>query len=256
MSAAQHPPGWYPDPWYPGAVRWFDGVQWTEHAGMGGAGAPAEHYDGAKGASTARWAGYGFLARGGAAALQAVLGPLMIARVWDQLIDSFGDPQRTGVGPTGLVWVNVVSQSISLLAIGAMVLLLLWSHRATSNARQLGLTTTYGPGMAVGGWLIPFANFVLPFQIVRDLFPAGDPGRRLAGWWWACEMSGVALVFVALIVSVASGPHVGAGVPIGVCAAAFIVTSAALGYRLTSMVADRHASLASAAGLDPSSEGP
>jgi uncharacterized protein len=25
-------PGWYDDPWFPGSVRWWDGVQWTPHA--------------------------------------------------------------------------------------------------------------------------------------------------------------------------------------------------------------------------------
>lgn len=27
-------PGWYRDPWYPGALRWWDGTGWTQHAVM------------------------------------------------------------------------------------------------------------------------------------------------------------------------------------------------------------------------------
>ena len=37
--AAPSPPGWYADPWHVGALRWWDGTRWTEHASWGG---PAE----------------------------------------------------------------------------------------------------------------------------------------------------------------------------------------------------------------------
>jgi membrane protease YdiL (CAAX protease family) len=36
------PPGWYPDPWYPSAVRWWDGTSWTSHAVYPGAEPVAE----------------------------------------------------------------------------------------------------------------------------------------------------------------------------------------------------------------------
>jgi hypothetical protein len=31
--ASAAPAGWYPDPYQPGQFRWFDGYQWTAHAG-------------------------------------------------------------------------------------------------------------------------------------------------------------------------------------------------------------------------------
>jgi hypothetical protein len=54
----------------------------------------------------------------------------------------------------------------------------------------------YSPGWAVGWWLIPFANIVMPFLTVRELWKASDPetgsidwvARRttaLVGLWWA-----------------------------------------------------------------------
>jgi Protein of unknown function (DUF2510) len=32
VSVPNPPPGWYSDPWYPGAVRWWDGASWSAFA--------------------------------------------------------------------------------------------------------------------------------------------------------------------------------------------------------------------------------
>ncbi|GAB2531700.1 DUF2510 domain-containing protein [Nocardia heshunensis] len=31
MRPSPTPPGWYVDPGYPGQLRWWDGIQWTQH---------------------------------------------------------------------------------------------------------------------------------------------------------------------------------------------------------------------------------
>jgi uncharacterized protein DUF4328 len=78
------------------------------------------------------------------------------------------------LGVTGIVW-------------------LVWQHRSQANlhAAQVG-ALKYTPGWAVGWWLIPFANFVKPFQTVRELWKASGGDLRwrldtwpLIGWWWA-----------------------------------------------------------------------
>lgn len=74
---------------------------------------------------------------------------------------------------------------------------LLWQYRAHANLNALGAANlSYTPGWAVGWWFIPFANVVLPYLTVRELWKASDPGagatdwkRRggagIVGFWWA-----------------------------------------------------------------------
>jgi uncharacterized protein DUF4328 len=77
---------------------------------------------------------------------------------------------------------------------------LLWQYRAHANLRALGVSgLKYSPGWAVGWWFIPFANVVVPFLVMRELWKASDPeassldwiARRataLLGLWWASRL--------------------------------------------------------------------
>ena len=78
---------------------------------------------------------------------------------------------------------------------------LLWQFRAHANLRALGVSgLKYSPGWAVGWWFVPFANIVVPFLVMRELWKASDPdassldwiGRRataLLGLWWAGRLA-------------------------------------------------------------------
>jgi hypothetical protein len=81
--------------------------------------------------------------------------------------------------------------------IAAGVVFLIWLYRAASNARAVGRFSD-SPGLAVGGWFIPFANLVLPVVAVFRLMRASrpEPHRLLIGTWWAMYVvgSGVGLV--------------------------------------------------------------
>jgi hypothetical protein len=84
---------------------------------------------------------------------------------------------------------------VSLLTLVAGVTWLTWQHKAQGDlyARQLpGLR--YTPGWAVGWWFVPFANLVMPYLTVRELWDgAGHASRapatrrdwRLLAWWLA-----------------------------------------------------------------------
>jgi uncharacterized protein DUF4328 len=99
---------------------------------------------------------------------------------------------------------------ISILALGTAVVFIIWMWRAAKNNEALGrMQPRLGPGWSIGGWFIPFANFVIAILIMQDLWRGsdpsvarGDPGWRtargsgLVGWWWAAWLLSVVRVFV------------------------------------------------------------
>jgi len=105
---------------------------------------------------------------------------------------------------------------VAAVAITGVVVLLItgivwvvWQHRSQANLHAVGLRELeYTPGWTVGWWLIPFANFVKPFQTVRELWKAsgGEESWRqaktwsLIGWWWAAWIGAVVLGRVATAV--------------------------------------------------------
>src|SRR5262245_32322284 len=57
-----------------------------------------------------------------------------------------------------------------LVQLVAVILFFVWLHRVHVAVRQEQGTTKYTPGMAVGGWFIPFANFALPMLSMQDIW--------------------------------------------------------------------------------------
>jgi hypothetical protein len=79
-----------------------------------------------------------------------------------------------------------VIDAIRLVAtLGAIIVYLIWFARAYGWARVMRGGTQYSTGLAVGGWFIPFANFVLPYLALRDLWRRvmNDAGGLVALWW-------------------------------------------------------------------------
>ncbi len=62
--------------------------------------------------------------------------------------------------------------------ISIAVVFIIWQFRHAKNAESLGFRGGLGPGWAIGGWFIPFANFVLPGM---QLFGASKPANRGRG---------------------------------------------------------------------------
>ncbi len=96
--------------------------------------------------------------------------------------------------PLGLFLEVMWRFGANLVAAGAAVAVLLWIHRANSNARALGATNMkFTPGWAVGWYFVPVAWFWKPYQAMREIWQASaDPANwerqwapPLLGWWWA-----------------------------------------------------------------------
>jgi hypothetical protein len=175
-------PNWYPDPAGGGRLRYWDGRTWTSHLWPPIAVADLE--------SSARRAKTAVLI---AVPAQAVSAALSVSQFGGlrRAIDDMDTQIQQGTTTTGSTQVHlspvgsVLSTPISLGLIVVWVLFLVWFHKAAVAARQLGRPARQTPGMAVAGWFIPFANFVLPARSATDFFRPGDPRRGSVAPWWA-----------------------------------------------------------------------
>lgn len=100
--------------------------------------------------------------------------------VWDTFVESdrtFADLDKVNdadhlvAGAAGFVLV---------VTIVIAILLAVWSSRAVGNARARGSDAS--PGLAAGGWFIPFAFFVVPFVQLRKAL-GGRGERSLVSRW-------------------------------------------------------------------------
>ena len=96
-----------------------------------------------------------------------------------------------------------------LVYVSLVVAFLVWLHRASRNVPALGNPKSkveFTPGWAVGWFFIPFANLVMPYRAVREVWEKSDPAVRtqqdvmftppssgglLLGWWVAWVASNV-----------------------------------------------------------------
>jgi hypothetical protein len=99
---------------------------------------------------------------------------------------------------------GVLTSWYVVLLIGSGVAWCVWQHRAHANLRAFARSgLRFTPGWAVGWWFVPIASLWKPFEAVRELWKASDPGSDAVswrsirtwptlGWWWFCWLgSGV-----------------------------------------------------------------
>jgi hypothetical protein len=118
-------------------------------------------------------------------------------------------------------WLDLGSRVVFDVALlSTMITFLWWLYVALRNLVRWGLRPRWGPGWAVGSWLIPVADLVLPLLVVREVARrsgSGPGGSALVLVWWVVFLAGEgladfsglnALVIVPLYVASAVLAHI------------------------------------------------
>lgn len=177
--------GWYADPWTDGALRYWDGRQWTGHVNTAPPAAPVPPVSSVRTgdvATAARWARLGLLWGGPALGL-AMIGD---AFQWKWMADHWDELTKPGatVDSSGNSGAAVLVQLAGIAFVVSLVLFLIWFHRAASTAAASGLPTRRSPGLATASFFIPVLNIWWPYQSAVDMLPADHPGRAAIRRWW------------------------------------------------------------------------
>jgi hypothetical protein len=137
---------------------------------------------------------------GWATAAMAAIAACTLTYLWrafEPLLDAWAARHATG-------WVGVVDRAATVAFAGtavlATVLFLVWLTKARANVKVFrGGRFTARDRFAVGVWLVPVTNLVLPLLQTTDLAVASagrDPKARrrmttLVGLWWGAVMAAV-----------------------------------------------------------------
>ncbi|MFL5674457.1 MAG: DUF4328 domain-containing protein [Chloroflexota bacterium] len=122
-----------------------------------------------------------------------------------------------------------------LVLIVAGIAYLAWLSRAVENAPALGAgTTPHSPRGAIGWWFVPFANFIVPYQIVSDLHDRlatptdSNRARPLLLAWWLTWIGGTLISYGTRLAGDDTVDQLKASVTISLVSDAVTVVSAVL----------------------------
>lgn len=246
------PPGWFPDPWQAAHLRWWDGTQWTGHTAMAGApyrtaavGAGMAH---GQGVDLVRhrslegrlhvWAQAAAVAYAVSATAQWFL-EVPFARQLRRQMDLAFQGVRSNPAHA-----SRAADLLGLVVLAAAVVFLRWQYSAATVARGLGYPARSTPGYGVASWILPFANFWLPYRALVDCLPPGHPMRPRCLQSWLLYLASVLVSIAGLLGAAFNGPAAALLAP----AAVGLAASVALGWTCVAAIEADHAAATRASG--------
>jgi hypothetical protein len=145
---------------------------------------------------------------------QWLLGIAAVLALVTAIVQIFGvDMQgRVNTGRALLDEINSFNKNIGSLTTLAFVLQIItaitfmrwqWQSEVNATAVGAGISAHGSPRSAVIAWMVPFANFVLPFRFMRNLYdrllmplPAGSARWLVRAWWTLWLLGDIAGWFV------------------------------------------------------------
>ena len=95
-------------------------------------------------------------------------------------VPPLGDDQELGDNPFGAAVMLIVFLFALLelvIYVTTVVFFCVWLYRAADNLRALNPANQpeYSPGWAVGSFFVPFANLIIPYRAVREVWQKSSP---------------------------------------------------------------------------------
>ena len=118
---------------------------------------------------------------------------------------------------------GLIAVAFILMYLISAVTVCMWIYRAHDNLRAAGFELEYTPGWSVGWYFIPFANLIMPFNVMKEqwntTFSNGDSytseAPSIITMWWVSYVVGSIFGNIGGVVQEASN-YTGSGNTIGI----------------------------------------
>jgi hypothetical protein len=120
----------------------------------------------------------------GVVAVGQVLSLVFIPRQLDSARDYLADRIDEDEFLERQIGFTAATALVGLATLAVAVLSVIWLYRVAANHRALQRRTTWGPGWAIWGWLLPPFLYVIPTLMLREHWKAAAPSVNVGDDSW------------------------------------------------------------------------